>query len=160
MSLHGPRLEPARDYIPRPLPLPRALRQPPPPRPAREVQGVRARPRLVARAPGDADARLPARLQRDAEDPDGRLRPLLALPARGAAGVGLLRHLAPVGVAQPPRECESDPQGALPAAARAALDGGDAARRLRRDARNRDRAEPRLRARGARHGLAGAAARS
>ena len=52
---------------------------------------------LVARPPGRADARLPARLQRDAEDPDRRLRALLALPARGPAGLGLLRHLAPVG---------------------------------------------------------------
>ena len=107
------------DDVPRPLPLPRALRQPLPPRPARQVQGLGARPRLVARAPDRADARLPARLQRHAGDPDhGRLRPLLALPARRPARVGLLRDLAPVGVTQPAREREPDPQGSLSAPAR------------------------------------------
>src|SRR5829696_1179708 len=100
------------DDLPRSHPLPRAVRQPLPPRPAGEVQGLGARPRLVARAPGRADARLPARLQRPAEDPDGGLRALLALPARRAAGVGLLRDLAAVVVAQPAREREPDPKGA------------------------------------------------
>src|SRR5918995_5006741 len=139
-----PRLIPARDDLRRPPALPRALRQPLSPRPARQVQGLGARAGLVARAPRRPDARLPARLQRDAEDPDGRLRALLALPARRAARVGLLRDLAPVGFAEPAREREPDPQGALPAAAPAALDGRDAARQLRGDARDRRRPQPRL----------------
>ena len=81
-------------------------------------------------------------------------RPLLAVPARRPARVGLLRHLAPVGVPQPAREREPDPQGPLPAPARAALDGRDAARRLRGDARDRRRPQPRLHPGGPRHRLA------
>ena len=45
----------------RPVPLPRVVREPLPARPPREVQGLRARPRLDARAAVDADARLPRR---------------------------------------------------------------------------------------------------
>src|SRR4249919_1096498 len=130
MCLHRTTVVPGRDGLRRPLPLSRALREPLSPRPAGEVQGLRARARLVARASGRADARLPARLQRAAEDPDLGLRALLALPALRVAGVGLLRHLAAIVVAKPAREREPDPEGALPAPARSALDGGDPARRL------------------------------
>ena len=83
-----------------------------------------------------------------------RLRPLLAVPALRPAGLGLLRDVAAGGGAEPAREREPDPQGALPAPARAALDRGDAARRLRGDAGDRARPLPRLRAGLARHGLA------
>src|SRR5918995_6288558 len=98
-----PRLIPARDDLRRPPALPRAVRQPLPPRPARQVQGLGAGAGVVARTSRRPDARLPARLQRDAEDPDGRLRPLLALPPRRPARVGLLRDIAPVGLTQPAR---------------------------------------------------------
>src|SRR4029078_8186707 len=159
MCLHRTTVVPGLDGLRRPLPLSRALREPLPPRPAGEVQGLGARARLVARASGRADARLPARLQRAAEDPDLGLRAILALPSLRVAGVGLLRHLAAVLVSEPAREPEPDSEGALPAPARSALDGGDPARRLCGDGRDRDRAQPRLSARLARDGLALAACR-
>ena len=84
-------------------------------------------------------------------------RALLAVPALRPAVVGVLRHVAAVVVAQPAREREPDPQGALPAPTRAALDGRHAARRLRRDARDRDRASASSPAAGARHRVAGGA---
>ena len=139
----------------RSFPLPRAVRQPLPPRPAREVQGLRARAGLVAGASRRADARLPVRVQPAVADPDRGLRPLLALPARRSAGLGVLRNVAPDDVADPARERQPDPQGPLSAPTRAALHGRDAGRRLRRHARDRRGAQPRLRSRGARHGLAG-----
>src|SRR5688572_32843421 len=110
MCLHRTTVVPARDGLRRSLPLPRALREPLPPRPAREVQGLGARARLVTRAPGHADARLPARLQRAAEDPGRRLRALLALPAHRFAGVGLLRDVAAVGLTELARERQPDPE--------------------------------------------------
>ena len=54
--------------------------------------------------------------------------------------MGVLRDVAADRVAQPAREREPDPQGALPTPARAALDRGDTARRVRRHDRHRDRA--------------------
>src|SRR5512133_1792543 len=56
------RVERARDDVPRPPALPRALRQPLAPRPAGEVQGLGARGRVDAREPADAARDLPARL--------------------------------------------------------------------------------------------------
>src|SRR5206468_5536193 len=104
----------ADDALPRPLPLSRALRQPLPPRSAREVQGLGARGALVAGAPTRADGGLPRRLFRAASRAAGpRRRPLLALPALRAPRLGLLRHLGAGGVAEPAREREPDPQGAL-----------------------------------------------
>src|SRR5689334_19287538 len=80
------------DRLRRPPPLPRALRQPLPARAAREVQGLGARPRVVARVPARADGRLPADLLRAlAAERD---RPLRALPARRARRLGLLLELA------------------------------------------------------------------
>ena len=70
------------------------------------------------------------------------------------AGVGVLRDIAPVGRPEPAGEREPDPEGALPSPARAALDRGDPAGRLRRDAGDRRRAQPRLCAGGPRHRLA------
>ena len=85
-------------------------------------------------------------------------RPLLALPALRAAGLGLLHRVAAVASREPDREREPDPQGALPAAARAAVDGGYPARGVRRDARRRGRGQLRLPSGGSRHGLAVGAA--
>ena len=122
-------------------PLPRAVREPLPARPAREVQGLGARPR-------SGRSRCPLTLMlvylvvfsvlwKVADD--GRRR-LLAVPPLRAAALGVLRHLAAVVGAQPARERQPDPQGALPAPARAALDRRHAARRLRGDDRRRARA--------------------
>src|SRR3990170_6769116 len=94
-----PRLVPRDDGLRGSVPLPRALREPLPARPAGEVQGLGARARLVARAPADPDGGLPARLLGSPQGPAGRDRALLAVPARRAPGVGLLRDLAPVRVA-------------------------------------------------------------
>src|SRR5258708_6477878 len=138
----------------RSLPIPRAFRQPLPPRPPREVQGFRARARLVAREPRHADARLPARFLGALEGALDGSAALLALPALWPPGLGVLRDVAPGRFAQPAGECESDPQGAVPAPARAARERRDAARLVRRDARDRDGPVARLRARCSRHRVA------
>src|SRR5262245_15554586 len=151
----APTLEPRDDGLRRSAPVSRAVREPLPARPAGEVPRLRARPRLVARAPTRAPGRLPRRLLRALEGGRGERRALLAVPALRPARVGVLLDLAAVGLAQPGREREPDPQGALPAAARAAVDGGDAARGLRGDARCRARALPDLPAGLPRHRLAG-----
>ena len=135
-------------------PLSRAVREPLPARSAREVQGIGPRARVDARVAGDADARLPRRLLGDVEVADDRRRPLLAVPALRPAAVGVLRDIAAVVGAEPAREREPDPQGALPAAARAALDRRDAARRVRRDDGDRARARDDRAARFARDGVA------
>src|SRR5258707_9676560 len=85
----------------RPLPLPRAVRQPFPPRPPCEVQGFRARARLVAREPRDADARLPARFLGALEGALDGSAALLALPALWPPGLGVLRYVAPGRFSQP-----------------------------------------------------------
>src|SRR5688572_1276491 len=140
-------------------PLPRALRQPVPPRPAREVQGLRPRARVDARAAAGADARLPRRLLGALEGGGDRPRRLLALPPLRPPAVGVPRSLAPDGCAQPRRERAADPQGALPAAAGAPVRGRDAARRVRHHDRDRPRARALVPTREPRHGLARAAGR-
>ena len=59
-------------------------------------------------------------------------RPLRALPALGARAVDLLLELDPERVALAARQREPDPQDALSAPARAALDRGDEPRLVRR----------------------------
>ncbi len=102
--------------------LPRALRKPVSARHSREVPRLVPRARVVAAAPARPHARLPARLLGALARRRGRERRLLALPAVRPAGVGVLRDRVAGGVAEPPREREPHPQGALPAPARPALD--------------------------------------
>src|SRR5439155_11017701 len=106
----------------RPLSLPRALREPVPARPPREVQGLGPGAGLVARESGRVDARLSARLLGHLEGPGDEAAALLAVSPVRPAGVGLLRDVAPDLVAQPDRERQPDPQGALPAPAGAACE--------------------------------------
>src|SRR4051812_37107712 len=120
-SLHWP----CDDGLRRPPALPRALREPLPARAAGEVQGLRARARVVARVPARADGRLPARLLR-ALAPE-RDRPLPALPANGARALGLLLERDRALGALADRLRRADQEGALPAPARAALRRRDAA---------------------------------
>src|SRR3954451_16459700 len=136
-SLHWP----CYDGLRRAAALPRALREPLPARAAGEVQGLRARARVVARLPARADGGLPAHLLR-ALAPE-RDRPLSALPAHGARALGLLLERRRALRALADRLRRADQEGALPGPARAALGGRDAARHVRGDARRRRRPEPR-----------------
>ena len=117
----------------RSVPLSRAVREPLPARPAREVQGIGARARLDARVAGDADARLPRRLLGDVKSPATDVDHYWLFLLCGLPPWVFFATSRAVLGAQPARERQPDPQGALPAAARAALDRGDAARRLRGD---------------------------
>src|SRR4029079_14895100 len=124
----------------RPLPVPRALREPLPARPPDALQGLRARRPLVADQPARPDGHLRARLLAAVEGrADGALR---ALPARRADGVALLLDVADDSLAVAPRQRFADPEGAVPAAARAVVRGRDATRRLRRDVRSPGRRQP------------------
>src|SRR5262245_23709357 len=108
-----------------------AVREPLPPRPTREVQGLGARPRVDARAAGRADARLPRRVLGALARRGDRPRRLLALPPVRAAAVGVLRRVAADWRAEPRRERAADPQGALPPPARPSLCGRHTGRRVR-----------------------------
>src|SRR5436309_8325209 len=100
------RLALALDDLPRPLPLPRAVREPLPARPEGEVQGIGARDRVVAGEPPGANGDLRARLL----VPLARRRPaaLPALPAVRARGLDLLLDVAPGGGAEPARQRRPD----------------------------------------------------
>src|SRR4051794_39887913 len=148
----------ARDGLRRSPSPPRALRQSLPPRPARQVPRLRARPRLVDRQPARADGDLLPRLRRPLEE-QGAAAALPALPADRPRALDLLRDLAADGRDLDARLVRADQEGALPAAARRLLRDLDPARDVRRDARDRDRALADHGAGGARHRLAGAAAR-
>ena len=78
----------ADEHVPRRRPLPRAARQPLPPRPAGEVPRLGARRALDRREPDHADGRLPARLRRRLEVAVRDRRPLSALPAHAASRSG------------------------------------------------------------------------
>ena len=133
----GPSLDCCRERLRRPPPLPRALRQPLPPRSPRPLQGHDLRRRVVAREPdhagGDLRARLLAALGGDVD------RPLPAVPALRAQRVALRLLVAHRRRAVDARLRGADQEGALPAAARRLLGRGDAARAVRRAARRADR---------------------
>src|SRR6266536_234813 len=143
-----PRLVRADDGLRRSGPLPRAVRQPLPPRLPGEVQRLAARHLLVApESPGPA-RRLPGRVRgapADAEDDPA----LPAVPAGRNRLLDLLLGLAPVRVPVDGRQRGADPEGAVPAAARRVLDGGDAGGHLRGDDGDPGRALARVRARSA-----------
>ena len=132
----------------RPRPLPRAVREPVPARLPGEVPRLGARARLVARQPARADGRLPR-----------RLRPALAgrttiphYPLYLLAGLACWIFFATslqAARAVVRRQRRAGEEGALPAPARAVLGRRDAARHVRGDARDPDRALARLRAAGA-----------
>src|SRR6266545_4561197 len=137
--------------------LPGAVRKPLPARPAGEVQGLAARRRLGADAAARPDGRLPARLPRPLA---GAGHPvLLALPARGARDVGLLRDDDAGWLARDARQRTADPQDALPAPARRVRGRRHESRDVCRDARDPARTLLRIPARLARNGVARTAAR-
>src|SRR5262249_41374089 len=143
-GLLAPTLEPASDDgLRRPVPVPRALREPLPPRLPGEVQGVAARDRLVAPEPAPAARRVPRRLR--AALPEREDAALPDLPARRPRLLAVLLSLAPVRGPLDDRQRRADQEGPLPAAARRALDGRDPGGDVRRDARRPDRALGRVR---------------
>ena len=126
----------------RPRPLPRAVREPLPARFPGEVPRLGARDPLVARQPARADGRLPR-----------RLRPALAGRRRSRTTRCTCWRASPAGSSsrrrfRPARARSSTApscqEGALPAPARPVLGRRDAARDVRGDARDPDRAVARL----------------
>src|SRR5581483_3863081 len=115
----------------RPRPLPRALREPLPPRLPGEIQGLPARRALVAPEPAHPARGLPARLRRHLPEPQDTAVP--AVPPRGPRVLDLLRNVDAVGGAVADRLRRAGQEGAFPAPARGVLDGGDAGRHVRRD---------------------------
>ena len=110
--------------------LPRALREPLPPRLPGEVQGLAARRRSgrssTRSSCSASTSSSSALLFQNTHDPA-----LPDLPARRARLLDLLLRLAAVGGALDGRQRRADQEGALPAAARRVLDGRDAGGHVR-----------------------------